>query len=113
MRALLAVAAASLAAITVPTSPAVAGDNDGAFVGIPSTTIDSGFGNGFRDDRRRRRDRGGDIFLGDWEYTGSQVWRSDSYNDWWHEQPERAYPRWMQNNQNCERKWWAGDTLRC
>jgi hypothetical protein len=113
MRALLIVTAASLAAITVPAGSAAAEDNDGAFVGIPSTTIDSGFGRGFRNDRRRVRSQGGDIFLGDWEYTGNQTWRPDSFNDWWHERPNRAYPAWVQRNRDCQRKWWQGETLTC
>jgi len=108
MRALLGLAAASLV-IAVPASPAAAGDNDRSFVGIPSTTIDSGFPG----DRRRDRRHGGDIFLGDWEYTGNQTWRSDSFNDWWHERPNRAYPAWVQRNRDCQRMWWSGETLRC
>ena len=108
MRLFLAVSAASLA-VAVPAGPAFAGDNARPLVGIPSATIDSGF----RDDRRRFRRDGGDIFLGDWEYTGNQVWRSDSFNDWWHERPDRAYPAWVQRNRDCQRKWWSGDSLRC
>ena len=107
MRALLIAIAASLASFAVPAASASA-------EGLTFVSGGTGFHSDFeRRDRRRHRDRGGDIFLGDWEYTGSQAWRSDSYNDWWHERPDRAYPRWMQNNKNCERKWWAGDTLRC
>jgi hypothetical protein len=75
-----------------------------------------------RDDTRRdgrrdgRRDRGnGDVvYYDDYrEYQGDSVWKSDSFNDWWHDRPDRAYPRWVATNQNCERKWFAGDTLRC
>jgi hypothetical protein len=47
------------------------------------------------------------------EYQGDSAWKSDSFNDWWHDRPDRAYPRWVTANQNCERKWFAGDTLRC
>ena len=81
-----------------------------------------GFGNhgGFdrRDGRRHdgRRNRGGDsvVYYDDYrEYQGDTAWKSDSFNDWWHDRPDRAYPRWVGNNQNCERKWFAGDTLRC
>ena len=108
MRPFLAVSAASLA-ILLPAGPASAGDNDRPLVGIPG----DGFGSDFRVDRRRVRGHGGDIFLGDWEYTGNQVWRSDSFNDWWHERPDRAYPAWVQRNRDCQRKWWSGDSLRC
>lgn len=74
-----------------------------------------------RDDRRhrgdRRRDRNdfdGVVYYDDYhEYQGDSAWKSDSFNDWWHDRPDRAYPRWVANNQNCERKWFAGDTLRC
>ena len=44
-----------------------------------------------------------------------RTFEPDSYNDWWHDRPSRAYPRWVQDNANCapERMWWHGDTLRC
>lgn len=113
MRALL-LAVASLAIAM----PAAAKDKDHGgskfeiSLGSPSAVNDIRFGSR-SGDRRDSRRHGGDIFLGDWEYTGNQVFRSDSYNDWWHDRPDRAYPRWMRNNANCERKWWGGDTLRC
>ena len=70
-----------------------------------------------RDHRDRRRNRGFDngVVFGEWdrEYQGDTLWRPDSFNDWWHERPNRAFPRWMQNNQNCERQWWGGGTWRC
>lgn len=67
-----------------------------------------------RDDRRHRR-HGDDVVYYDGyrEYQGDSAWKSDSFNDWWHDRPDRAYPRWVAANQNCERKWFAGDTLRC
>jgi hypothetical protein len=69
---------------------------------------------GRRDDRRHRG-HGDDVVYYDGyrEYQGDTAWRSDSFNDWWHDRPDRAYPRWVAANQNCERKWFAGDTLRC
>src|SRR4030095_15325620 len=36
------------------------------------------------------------------EYQGDTVWRENSFNDWWHDRPDRAYPAWMRNNQNCD-----------
>lgn len=35
--------------------------------------------------------------------------------DWWHERPERAFPRWVWRNQNCsvDRMWWSGAGWRC
>ena len=80
--------------------------------GSPSAVSDVRFGPR-SGDRRDSRRRGGDIFLGDWEYTGNQAFRSDSYNDWWHDRPDRAYPRWMSNNRDCQRLWWGGGTWRC
>ena len=106
MRALL-LAAASLTAATLPASPALA-DHGGS---SSASDRSSGFVAG---DRLQRRGRGfGDVLYIDREYQGDTAWRSDSFNDWWHNQPDRSFPRWMQNNGNCERKWWGGDTLRC
>lgn len=73
---------------------------------------------GRRHDGRRdgRRDRRGDsvVYYDDYrEYQGDTAWKSDSFNDWWHDRPDRAYPRWVTANQDCQRKWFAGDTLRC
>lgn len=50
---------------------------------------------------------------GEWALYNNRSWESDSYNDWWHDRPDRAYPRWMQNNQNCDRMWWGGGVWRC
>ena len=38
---------------------------------------------------------------------------SDSYNDWWHDQPWRSYPRWVSKNEDCQRLWWSGGGWRC
>src|SRR5262245_36850317 len=115
MRALLLVTAASLAAISLPVTSAKAGENSSSGSGPGGGFVSGGssFHSGFDNRGRRNRDRGGDIYLGDWEYTGNQTWRSDSFNDWWHDRPDRAYPAWVRNNQNCERKWWGGESLRC
>ena len=68
-----------------------------------------------RHDRRRHRGGDDDVFFYDYyrDYQGDTAWQSDSFNDWWHDRPDRAYPRWVGNNQSCQRKWFAGDTLRC
>ena len=50
---------------------------------------------------------------GEWAKWNNRSWEPTSYNDWWHEEPARAYPAWMQRNQDCSRKWFAGDTLTC
>jgi hypothetical protein len=52
-----------------------------------------------------------------WGYVPdvNRDWSSDSFNDWWHDRPDRAYPRWVQHNEGCtpDRMWWQGDVLRC
>ena len=49
----------------------------------------------------------------EWAVTNNHSWDSDSYNDWWHDRPDRAFPRWMQSNQDCARLWWGGGGWRC
>ena len=107
MRALLAFAALSIA-IALPATAAQAAERTRPqFVAAPSAPFHGDF-------RNHRRIRGfGDTIYIDREYQGDTAWRSTSFNDWWHEQPQRSFPRWMQNNSNCERKWWGGDALRC
>ena len=70
---------------------------------------------GFKGDHRRRHRGDNDVVFYDnyREYQGDTAWKSDSFNDWWHDRPDRAYPRWLTANQNCARKWVAADTLRC
>ena len=74
----------------------------------------------FRGDRDGRHHRGicrGDVVMdwygGEWALYNNRSWEPDSYNDWWHDHPERAYPRWMSRNQNCARRWYSGDVLTC
>lgn len=110
MRALLVFAAASVTAAALPAAPALADHRDHR--DRPSVDVRSGsFVSGDRLDRRNRRS--GDILYIDREYQGDTLWRADSFNDWWHDSPNRSFPRWMQNNANCERKWWGADALRC
>jgi len=114
MRTLL-FAIASLA-IAVPAS-ADAQSNSGMQFSARSGSNHHGGGFVDRDGRRdgrRHRGNGDVVYYDDYrEYQGDTVWKSDSFNDWWHDRPDRAYPRWVTANQNCERKWFAGDTLRC
>ena len=80
----------------------------------------------FRRDRDRDRDRDRqhrrsacrtdvvmDWYGGEWALYNNRSWEPDSYNDWWHDRPERAYPRWMGRNQDCARRWYSGDVLTC
>jgi hypothetical protein len=87
------------------------------------------FGGGSACDSRRDRDghghgsrgRGGSsctIFADSWGYYDpnfNRSWDSDSYNDWWHDRPDRAFPRWVQHNEGCEpdRMWWSGNGWHC
>jgi hypothetical protein len=77
-----------------------------------------------REDRHHRdRDRrlSCDLFVGGWgapeawALYNNRTWDSDSYNDWWHDRPDRAYPRWVRNNRDCspDRMWWSGAGWRC
>ena len=49
------------------------------------------------------------------DYDANRSFNPDKWNDWWHERPERAYPRWVWHNQNCteDRMWWSGAGWRC
>ena len=74
---------------------------------------------GRRDDRRRGRSSDtvviGNLgyYGGEWALYNNRSFESDSYNDWWHDRPDRAYPRWMSNNQDCQRQYWTGSGWRC
>ena len=71
--------------------------------------------NGDRRDRRDRRDDDIGVWVnsGEWARYNNTNFQSDSFNGWWHDRPDRAYPAWVRNNQDCARKWYAGNTLRC
>jgi hypothetical protein len=47
------------------------------------------------------------------DYDANRSFDPDRWNDWWHERPERAFPRWMSHNQDCARQWYSGDVLTC
>ena len=143
MKSALLAAALSIAAITSPSAPAQAQDftsggfHGGGFTGsdftrvFPAPTRNQGWGvharPGFGFDRHRhdgdrhRRHDGqldngvvlGGYYGGEWALYHNRSWEPDSFNDWWHDNPERAYPAWMQHNQHCDRMWYRGDTLVC
>jgi hypothetical protein len=85
--------------------------------------VDGRFCREFRHDRdresdRRRFDRCGggvamDWYGGEWALYNNRSFAPDSYNDWWHDRPDRAYPAWMRHNRDCQRQWFSGDVLRC
>ena len=117
MRMLFLTAAASLAAIALPASAADAQ----AFAPAPGVSADFGVSvhrDGRVLDRRHRRGSGTTVVGGfgwspGWALYNNRSFEPDSYNDWWHDRPDRAFPRWMQNNQDCARLWWSGGGWRC
>ena len=54
---------------------------------------------------------------GEWAYSNNRSWDSNSYNDWWNDRPDRAFPRWVQEQHGgpCEpdRMWWSGTGWHC
>ena len=129
MKTMLLGLAASAAVITL-TAPAHAERwSDPGFVAAASVAVHKGSSNfgkftrqwtdGKRHDRRRHhrgRDRFDDgVFLGGWDYyyEDNPAWQAEGYNDWWHERPSRSQPRWVSNNQNCERQYWTGAGWKC
>jgi hypothetical protein len=122
---------AALAVAILPVTPAASADvriSNGVTVHRGS---DGNHGDRRFDHRRHRHDslggvvseRGGldprartDVLMetygGEWALYNNRTWDSDSYNDWWHDQPMRSFPRWVTSGM-CERKWYSADTLRC
>jgi hypothetical protein len=124
MRDMLFAAAAGLALALAATPAQAGGAGSPGFSGSGgrSTAVSGGtnrrgdFGNG-NHRRHRRGGFDGDIIVGDWgggdwALYNNRTFEPDSYNDWWHDRPDRAYPRWVTNG-SCDRMWWGGDTLRC
>ena len=127
MRALVLALAAPLAALAIA-SPAQAQKADRGFAArSDGSNLDPGFPDwrdsrgGFdgRHDRRRHRRFGDSVVVGPltwnegWALYNNRTFESGSYNDWWHDRPDRAYPRWVWTNKNCERMWWSGGGWRC
>ena len=67
--------------------------------GIASVAVGYGYGSG------------GYYDYGD--YDANRSFDPDKWNDWWHDRPDRAYPRWMSRNRDCARPWYSGDVLSC
>ena len=76
-----------------------------------------------RDDRRRddRFDCLGDGFAyadGTWALYNNRAFDPESYNDWWNDRPDRAFPRWVREQHargTCDpdRMWWSGSGWHC
>lgn len=134
----LLVAAAMTAASGLSVSPAaaqMAGGMHGSHRSFPRfvSPIDSAQGLGacgdfVRDGRHARRHDGRhrdglicDGFAyadGQWALYNNRSWEPDSYNDWWNDRPDRAYPRWVQEQRmrgTCDpdRMWWSGSGWHC
>lgn len=52
-------------------------------------------------------------YLDPGDYDANRSFDPDRWNDWWHDRPERAFPRWMTRNRDCARLWYSGDVLTC
>jgi hypothetical protein len=52
-------------------------------------------------------------YYDDGDFDGNRSFDPDKWNDWWHDRPDRAFPRWMSNNEGCQRIWWSGGGWRC
>ena len=55
---------------------------------------------------------------GEWALYNNRTWEPGSYNDWWHDRPDRAFPRWVQEQRargTCDRSrvWWSGSGWHC
>lgn len=55
---------------------------------------------------------------GNWALANNRSWGPDSFNDWWNDRPDRAYPRWVQEQRmrgTCspDRMWWSGSGWHC
>ena len=131
MRTLLIAAAAVTAAIALPAAPVQAEHRDGPLVGKASSSIGDSRcdardrDRSRRDGRRDRRDSRANcgVFVsgwygGEWALYNNRSWEPDSYNDWWHDRPDRAYPRWVRESRgsgSCapDRMWWSGSGWHC
>lgn len=133
MRGLLLGAAAGIAALTTGTPGSAQGA--AATAGFDTISVHRplpglGMAHGVRNRHGDFRHGGGQfrhIHVGDgvagpgWgygyedleDYDVNASWHPDSFNDWWHDRPDRAYPRWMARNRYCARRWYSGDTLSC
>ncbi len=120
---LAAVAALGISATAIagtPEDPFVGTPNVNATVGTlggatPGLVIGPGDHHGKFSRRGSSSGSGSGVWIngGQWAQYNNPAFKSDSYNDWWHDRPDRAYPAWMRNNQRCEKLWYSGSTLRC
>lgn len=55
---------------------------------------------------------------GEWALYNNRAFEPDSYNGWWNDRPDRAFPRWVQEQHargTCtpDRMWWSGSGWHC
>ena len=131
----LLTAAAVFAVLAISTAPAVA-DHWGDMHRHSAPRFADGSPamhnfDGCREIRRDRHDRRGNrdfrcdgfgnAFIYDddqWALYNNRSWDPDSYNDWWNDRPDRAYPRWVQEQRRSgtcdpDRMWWSGNGWHC
>ena len=127
MRTLL-ITASAIAVFANPVTPAQAEHGDGREFRGHVATVGAG---DFRCDSRDRRGHGDrrrgelscDVFLpgwygGEWSLYNNRSFEPDSFNGWWHDRPDRAYPRWVQEARQTgrcapDRMWWSGSGWHC
>lgn len=105
-------AAASLAAFAIP-----AGAQHPADAGVVHTSPP----HGHFDHRSGRGGQDAVAIWGGYDLRSSyedRDWRPESGNDWWNDRPDRAYPRWVQEQRargTCDpdRMWWSGSGWHC
>ena len=97
-------------------------DNDGHHDGRHDRNRGGVRSGKFNSDVARLRGRSPDGAWGYYEgdYDANRSFDADKWNDWWHERPNRAYPRWVQESQanpsgTCDtsRMWWSGAGWHC
>lgn len=120
MRGVLLGMAVSLAAMSLPAAPASAQGGScyagSSYAGRHSVHVhrSSDFRTNFRSPARQDRNVAEAAWFGDREYQGDTTWRADSFNDWWHDRPDRSFPRWVgATNGSCERQWWSDAGWHC
>jgi len=125
-------AAAAIAAMPAGAQAAFTPENGAVLAGGAQVRVHRDGGNRqWRGDGRRDRDRGdwgrrdgdrrdgryGDVYpgyydYGAWALYNNRGWESDSFNDWWHDRPDRAAPRWTRDRRTC-REYWSGGGWTC
>lgn len=49
------------------------------------------------------------------DFDGNRSFDQEKWNDWWHDRPDRSFPRWVWHNLRCseDRTWSSGAGWRC